>query len=149
MRYKSRVRHRAKSCAYFSEYNKAIDIADKFCNDIQVNCQIDDLLYTKDTTKYCVVYIEFSTFILSVNLGLGMLKNIQVTITPITIPELNNDNVSCFTNYDDLVTKVLSIKNTYTLKNELSVSRELRLAKSLFLPNDPVKVYMSSSHISR
>ncbi len=42
-----------------------------------------------------------------------------------------------------------SPSSTKAIQDSEYKARESRLANMLFLPNDPVKVYMSSSHISR
>ena len=104
------INHKSWSCMVFPKYYGAISKAQKFLEDINLDGELGKCIYRGNGTIgfYCIVYLDFNTFILSVNLNIENGNHRIDTNTP--IPQLSQQYGN-YCNYNKLVEKIKEIKD--------------------------------------
>ena len=104
------INHKSWSCRVFPKYYEAISKAQKFLEDVNLDGELGDCIYGGNGTIgfYCIVYLYFNTFILSVNLNIENGNHRIDTTTP--IPQLSKQYGN-YCNYNKLIEKVKEIKD--------------------------------------
>ena len=104
------INHKSWSCRVFPHYYEAISKAQKFLEDVNLDGELEDCIYNGNGTigLYCIVHLDFNTFILSVNLNIEKGKHRIDTTTP--IPQLSQQ-YSNYYNYNKLIEKIKEIKD--------------------------------------
>ena len=104
------INHKSWSCMVFPKYYVAISKAQKFLEDVNLDGELGDCIYTGNGTigSYCIVHLDFNTFILSVNLNIENGNHRIDTNTH--IPQLNQQYGN-YCNYTKLIEKIKEIKD--------------------------------------
>lgn len=105
------INHKSWSCSVFPEYYMAITKAQNFLEDINLNGELGDCIYHGNGTmgSYCIIYLKFNTFTLSVNLNIENGKHrVDTTVSIIELPKQFGN----YYTYTELIEKIKEVSTT-------------------------------------
>lgn len=102
------IGYKSWSCSVFPKYPMACEKAQKFLDDVKLDGKLAGSIYGGNGTigSYCIIYLDFITFLLSVNLNIENGKHRIDTTVP--IPELSQQYGN-YCSYEELVKKIKQI----------------------------------------